>query len=274
MHAGTDEFLTASPLFMSLVENEDKTFQAALADGKIAKKKKTSFAYTDKTEDGDEVHVIVFHPDKKPLYAPKAGGIDDAGSFDHETGHILASDMRGRLGENLADSYAMLRHFQRFGDVSAEADYCGWRRAAHFVMTGVDTHLTTFSVDKILIDRKSADFISLTPKETLEIARAYARQNTPARKTLDKAARDFSLLCGRTFNGASCKKIAEITLQADPDSATFYLGARVLSALWQPGGREIDGKTIELKGAAWQSLRAKIEARMPPATKLACSKTP
>jgi hypothetical protein len=261
VHAGTRDCLTDSPLFRDLVERDDTIVTSAMTDMEEARKKKTSFAYTDKTDEGDTVHVLIFHPDKKPLYAPRPGGIDDAGSFDHETGHILASDMKGVLGENLADSYAMLRHLQRFGADSKEADYCGFRRAVDFIMTGIDSHVTTFSVDKILIDSKAADFISLSPRQTLDIAKDYARQNTPSKKEMTKVAEDFKSVAGKDFNQKRCQQIAKITLQAHPDSATFYLGKRILTSLWQPGGREVDGKKIELKGAAWDKIRGRIEAK-------------
>lgn len=204
---------------------------------------------------------VVFHPDRSPLFGTKRGATDDAGSFDHETGHALTPNMHGTPAENVADAFAALRHLQRSGGETESLDYCAWKRAFIFVTTGADTHLTTFTVDKILCDRKTADFISLTPAETAAIAKAYAKRNTPSPSELKQLGRDFKPLRKLPLKEAF-RKLALITLAADDDSDTFYLGARVLQGALDPKGTLIDGEEIRLQGRAWDRLRRDLDARI------------
>jgi hypothetical protein len=210
---------------------------------------------------GHPLGAVVFHPDRHPLYGPERGIVDDAGSFDHETGHALSPDATETPGENLADAYAALRHLQRFGGKAEDIDYCAWKRAMIFMETGSTSHLTTFTIDKIIVDRKSADFMSLTPQETAAIARSYAKKNTPGDKRLRRLRKDFRPLRGLPPKEA-LRKLARITLKADPESDTFYLGARILSGALRDEGAVIDGREINLKGPAWDDLREKLDARI------------
>lgn len=227
---------------------------------KEARKLKTSFCQAI-TLNGKEVSAVIFFPDKHPLYGPERGPADDTGTFDHETSHALTPGLSGILGENTADAYAALRHLQRFAGEKGDIDYAGWKRAAVFMRTGVTSHLTTFTLDRILCDEKAADFMSLTPAETTAIAQDYAKKHTPDDRKLKRLQNDFRSLKKRplaeTFN-----KLAAITLKADVKSDTFYLGARVLKGALQEGGAVLDGEHISLKGGKWDNIRRKLDAKI------------
>ncbi len=237
------------------VESLHKTFNDA-------RRLKTSF-HVPMTRGGVEetFSAVVFHPDKHPLYGTERGIVDDAATFDHETGHALTPDLHGTPAENVADAYAALRHLQRSGGEAESLEYCSWKRAAVFVTTGVPTHLTTFTVDKILCDRKTADFMTLTPEETAAIAEEYAKLNTPPKKELEALAKNFKPLKRLPLKDAF-KKLARITFDADDDSTTFYLGARVLQGALRDEGTVFDGHEIKLEGHQWDRVRRQLDKRL------------
>lgn len=227
---------------------------------KEARRLKTSFCQAISI-DGKNLSAVIFYPDKNPLYGPAHGPADDIGTFDHETSHALTPGLSGVLGENTADAYAALRHLQRFKGERDDIDYCGWKRAAIFMRSGVTSHLTTFTVDRILCDAKTADFLSLTPTETAALAKTYGRKHTRDDKQLKRLENDFKRLKKRPL-GEVFNKLAHITLKADVKSDTFYLGARVLKGALQDGGATLDGEHIELKGGKWDNVRRKLDAKI------------
>ncbi len=258
--ARTNSWVARDALIEKLIdEDEMDTIESVV---KSAKRLKTSFSQAVNIGKNKDAHAIVFHPDKNPLFASTKGLIDDAGSFDHETGHVLAPDFHFTLGENAADGYAMLRHIQRFGTDKPETDYCGWKRALAFALTGISSHLTTFTVDKIVLDSKSADFMSLTPKQTAAIAKDYARAHTPDDKALKKLQAAFATVKGGKPDEKTFSEIARITLAANPNSDVFKLGHRILAKPLAEKTVIFNGKKISLKGKDWADIQAKLQRKL------------
>ncbi|MEZ0224033.1 MAG: hypothetical protein ACAH83_05730 [Alphaproteobacteria bacterium] len=225
-----------------------------------AKRLKTSFHLSLHRDDKPPLSAVVFHPDRHPLYGDKSGPVDDAGTFDHETGHALTPDLDGTLAENTADAYAALRHLQRTGGEEGSIEYCGWKRAFIFMTMGTTSHLTTFTVDQIICDAKAADFMSLTPEETAAVAQAYASMHTPDKKELTRLKAAFRPL-KKLPPQKALKKLARMTLKAPEDSQEFYLGARVLAGALKEGGVTVDGQDIVLKGSEWKKIRRDLAAK-------------
>lgn len=224
-----------------------------------AKRLKTSF-HLAVSRDGKKkpLGVLVFHPDRHAVFGEKPGAADDVATFDHETGHALMPHFDGTKSENAADGFAALRHYQRFdADARANLEYAGWKRAAVAMLLGKNSHLTTFTIDKIICDAQTADFSSLTPAQTKKIAAAYAEKCTPSPKRLAKIQHDFAPLKNLKPQEAA-EKLGAITLKAKPDSDTFYLGARVLAGAFRKGGIRLNGRKIDLSGAEHAQLRMKL----------------
>ena len=259
INAANDDWESTEAALLSLSVDEDDIDEIKKGV-KEARRLKTSFCQAISI-DGKELSAVILHPDKNPLYGAAHGAGDDIGTFDHETSHALTPGLSGILGENTADAYAALRHLQRFKGEEDDIDYCGWKRAAIFMRAGVPSHLTTFTLDRILCDAKSADFMSLTPAETIAIAKDYAKKHTPDDRKLKRLQNDFKRVKGlplaEVFN-----KVAHITLKADVKSDTFYLGARVLKGALQEGGVTLDGQHVELKGSKWNNIRRKLDAKI------------
>lgn len=229
-------------------------------DVRQARKEKTSFCQQLELDGGESLTVMVFHEDRHPLFGQRPGATDDAGTFDHELTHALAPELSGPRGENAADAYAALRHLQG-GGAAADIEYCGWKRAAVFLKEGVTSHLTTFTVDKILCDFETADFMNLSPAETLAVAKDYAKKYTPSRKKLQSLSRTFNAVA-KLAPRQALKKLADITLAAPANSGEFYLGARALSGALKGGGVTLDGQNIALKGAEWAKVKKALDAKI------------
>ncbi len=98
--------------------------------------------------------------------------------FDHEVGHAtMYHEYRGHVSECIADSYAYLRHIQRFGHSDDFFDYRRSREAMALIK-GDAEHYTVSVADKIDLLRHEVDIAALTPEQTVELARrigaAYA----------------------------------------------------------------------------------------------------
>lgn len=260
INAATGKKLAHPDVLEQLYDDDDAvdTMKDTLRD---AKKGKTSF-FQPLDADGKKLRSVVFHSDRYRLYDPKNRAIDDAATFDHETGHALVPTAHGTLGENTADAYAVLKHLQRRGGDAGNIDYCGFKRAAISVFSGTTSHMTGFTVDKILMDNDSADFVSLSPKETVALAKKYAKTHTRSEKDLKRLRDAFKPLKGKRPTAASFRKIADITLKAKPESDVFYVGARILMTPLTQGSVTLDSEKITLKGKEWDELRTALEKRI------------
>lgn len=249
----------ASPRTLEMLNDDDDAQDELRKTVKLAQRLKTSYAQSIMIDQQKTIQAIVFHPDKYPLFDQQNRSIDYIGTIDHELGHLLAPKTHGIAGENSADAYAILRHLQRYEGQQTDVGFAAWKRVMVFIMSGKTSHLTTFTVDKILFDRQSADFISLTPAQTAAIARDYARKHTPSQKRLSALTADFNAARAKRINHDLFRRIGAITLAADPASDTFYLGARALLPALSNQPISLDGRTVTLTGAEWQKLRYQLE---------------
>lgn len=265
--AANDDYI-AMPRVMDKLEDDDGAAEELQETVRVAKRLKTSFSDTIHLDSKRHIRSVVFHSDKHPLYDRANRAVDDVGTFDHETGHVLSPETHGTLAENTADAYAVIRHVQRFDGQKTDIGYASWKRAVQFIMAGKTSHLTTFTVDKILIDRASADFVSLTPAQTAKIAKEYARQHTPDEARLKSLARAFRAARDKKLTQETFRRIAAITLRADVQSDAFYIGTRALLEPLQNGSATYNGRNVRLTGSEWDGIKARLEqkiAALPPA---------
>ena len=186
--------------------------------------------------------------------------------FDHELSHLAIKDANRRtkfypLDESICDSYAMLRHLQRSNNETTDTDFCGWKRALDTIDMKTATHLTSFAVDKIIVDAASRDFISLTREETAGLAHKYAKAHTPKEEDMRGIINHFAPLWGelRTItpdNLQPIRELARLTLQLSPSSPAFYVGHRVLAGFLNRKARG-----IVLEGQEWDKIREKLREK-------------
>lgn len=271
--AANDDYIGSRHVFKKL-EEDDEAMEDIQKNTRLARKLKSSFHQAIPIDSKNYIYNIVFYPDKYPLYDPADKTIDAIGTIDHETGHALHPDANGIDGENTSDAYAVLRHLQRYKGEDTNIDYAAWKRALVFMQSGITTHITTFTIDRILLDSKSKDFCRLTPAETSAIARDYARKHTPTKARVSKLAQDFKAVQGHTYDEEMMRKIADITLKAAPGSDTFYIGHRVLQPLLDGAAIKIDGKTVQLKDKKWEDIRRALNKKAAQAPKHITRRSP
>lgn len=109
-------------------------------------------------------------------------GADDAAkwdwaAFDHECAHALANHVApdenlsvAGFKECVADAYAMIRHYQRFGEDDARFADClaGLRTIA--ALHGDDTHYTAPAIRAITALAEKGALSKLTPRQSIELA--------------------------------------------------------------------------------------------------------
>jgi hypothetical protein len=260
--AANDDYI-AAPRVLEALEDDDDAREELEQTVRTAKRLKTSFSDTIALDSKRSLKSVVFHQDRHPLYDATNRAIDDIGTFDHETGHVLSPETDGTLSENTADAYAVIRHVQRFDGTETGIGYTSWKRTVQFILAGKTSHLTTFTVDKILMDRESADFVSLSPAATAKIAKEYARLHTPDEARLKKLSRAFRGARDKKLNEETFRRIAGITLRADAQSDTFYLGARALLGPLENGNKIVyNGKTVSLKSDDWARIKSALTKKI------------
>lgn len=223
---------------------------------------KSSFSQPVTLDNKTVIRTVVLYPDAEKLYDAQNVHINRAATFDHEVAHVLTKNEAGVLAENTADAYAVIRHLQRSGNDAEDMRYCGWKRAFNLVCKADKLHLSTFTVDQILIDARTADFVSLSPAETLAIAKAYAQRHTLSQKQAKQVMHDFASVSGLPFEEKTLRKIMRITMLAPENSATFYLGARVLREILKQKQSFLREHKISLSDPQWLSAGYRLQQKI------------
>lgn len=149
--------------------------------------------------------------------------------FDHEFAHahIPAAQSDNRfLAETAADSYALIRHIQRFGQGSALArEVVGFR--AHdtaFRAQGI-LNFSCPALEYILKNPKKIDYAALTPAQTSALAADIALGLLPEEKTLRALHQAFSPV----HNGAGIAALRDIAVTSK-DADVLKWSATALKA--------------------------------------------
>lgn len=258
----TNDNQIASHSTLTALDDDDDAQYELNKTVSLAKKLQTSFAQAIMIDSKKTIKALVFHPDRHPLFDQNNRIIDAIGTIDHELGHLLSPNADRAYGENVADAYAVLRHLQRFDGQTTDIGYAAWKRAMVFIMAGHTSHLTTFTIDRILLDQQSANFVTLTPAQTVAIARDYAKAHTPSQNALSRLSNDFKTARTKQISHNLFHEIARITLVADVNSDTFHLGARALLPLMTGKRITLNGHSISLQGTEWIQVRNHLEQKM------------
>lgn len=161
--------------------------------------------------------------------------------LDHELGHLglkqgyttqyypdLEEDLRA---EAVADAYAHLRYYQRFGDSGAPPLYDAARRARGLCL-GDKSHFTSFVIEAVDKLRRTADLTTLDAAETAKLAEELALAHKPSAETTEKIAQDFTPV-REAFNrsaAAGWATLINMTFSPGTETATAHA-----AALWLKG---------------------------------------
>jgi len=134
------------------------------------------------------------------------------------------------VGESVADAYALIRHYQRYGtdEDLAESRISPANRALDMIMRGSNGHFTSFVTDEIIRLKDKINF-NLSPEDTARLARRFAKQYMPSQPVIDDLYRTFAPL----KRDNAVETLVNITLSPNVDSYAFKLGSVWLKDLIQ-----------------------------------------
>jgi hypothetical protein len=195
--------------------------------------------------------------------------VADAFIFDHEIGHAICRDAfvgtYSNLKESIADAFATLRHYQRFGVQSTALDHLPAMRAVGLVFRpDSGDHFTSPVVQHIIEDRKNIDFTALTLAETTQMARRYAALYAPHPKSVENLAKKFqhfnNKLSPFTKGEFAVLRHLAATVLAAEDPEEFKWGSRAVCAILD-GKVGFEQKRILPIGEEWMQIRQALNKR-------------
>lgn len=194
--------------------------------------------------------------------------------FDHELAHATIKDANYSgsasvtLAESIADTYALLRHMQRFGVDSPMLDTFfhtraidGFFRKESYVPLG---HFSAPALLPVIAHRHSFSIETRDPRQTQQLALRLALEHTPNFGQLQLLAQTaFANDKSKAHTREGLRRLANVTLKTDMP-APFIWGRIVLTGLMDGKYRPlfIDKKDLpDLTTPEWASIRKKIDAR-------------
>lgn len=186
-------------------------------------------------------------------------------AFDHELGHVIIpnaayADGDENLAECIADAYAVIRHFQRYGADSGAVDELVRNRSFGLIFGSAGpgrSHFTSPVVEQILAKRYDIDWDSLTPYQTTQLARRFAMEHAMHSIPLRDIDRGFSPLHDGWYEiehgeDSPLRALAKKVLTTD-SSNIFKYGSSALQLCLDKGIAN-----IILTGKYWDNVRQKL----------------
>lgn len=192
--------------------------------------------------------------------------------LDHELGHLalrdgLPSPQEERdpyskiAAECIADAYALIRHYQRFGANSTYTDKIeGGDNRLIRLTSGHPDHFTTFVTDEIRRRRHEIDFKALTPADTANLARRFALEFMPPAPVIKTLADTFAKI-RKDHPEPEERFKATVDLALDPKTGyhAFIIAHRLLAGFLD--GRIFFKKPLTLSQEYKDDLRRKLALR-------------
>ncbi len=193
--------------------------------------------------------------------------------LDHELAHLVIKDpplegeterYKSAIGEAIADAYAMIRHYQRYGTNSAHKSSIidPWARAGALTLNGDDIHFSTLMLEEIIKRKDTIDFKALDPQQTAELARRFAVKYTPPSSVVNNIFKKMKpvqkIYDDEPDSNKWLKELARITLDPQNDAITFTICKKILDG-YLDGRTDMDGRSYSTKGAYWDNIRARLQ---------------
>ncbi len=199
-------------------------------------------------------------------------------SFLHELGHFVVPEAHASTGskstqhnEHAADTFAAVMGLQLGifdkADIAALAD----GRSHGMLLTKDVTHLTSMSLDAIVINPKNIDFMSLSKAEVVAIAKKHAATFEMEEGIGSKFANLQGMHRWAEKEGIPLAdivseklvKIHEIAMTAPAQSQDFYLAARILDTALETGIMKYGSQQAEVDVTAteWKDMRSKLQSK-------------
>ncbi len=220
----------------------------------------------------DSLDVLVYTPLPFKMFTGKdqTPEMEAMAVFDHELGHLVVPggyfSQDPTLRETAADTFAVLRHIQRYGEESKAIEKAGWRRAFDFVISGDAGHFTMLTLDEVTKIKDKLDIKNMSPQQTADLASRLALEHTPHADVTNSIAYEFEAVrqtMRRTRNiEMAMKTLADIILDDKADYYAIKIGGRALLPFLKGEVRNADGTPYGLKGAYWNSVRDELNTKL------------
>lgn len=192
--------------------------------------------------------------------------------LDHELAHLAIADgypfdtLSSRvISESIADAYALIRHYQRFGaDSNHEHEFINpWERGNLFIRYQDNVHFTTFVLDEIIRRKHLIDFNGLSPQHTASLAWRFAMEYAPPAPVVVMLSQAFNKVAPAYNSSREEGRRAWVDVTLDPKTGyyTFKLGSRMLHGLLNDKAQDNAGKIIRLRGKYWDDVRHRLKER-------------
>lgn len=219
--------------------------------------------------------VLLVHPSAPSMRFGEDHDKSNYYSFDHELGHIVTRLGMGHgqdVAEHSADSFAALRGLQRGTLTKQDVKRAADLNDAGFLLYCGLSHLTSMTLDAIVINPKNIDYLGLSPQKTAALADQHAKAFELPNRTYNKFApideigkpkwNDDGLPLEERVE-ARLHALTEIAMNAPKSSMSFYLAARLIVNTVENNGVTYAGTYVPLDGqnTHWQSLKDAVLTR-------------
>lgn len=191
-------------------------------------------------------------------------------TFEHELGHVVVknADNPTNYSEHAADTFALLRGFQSGFLDKSDAQLIAKGRDTLMWYNADYKHVTSMSLDALVINPKQIDFISLTPAEIAAVAAKHAEtfslsSDLTALRWIQRAT-DIPIQW--TSDYARLERLsylADVLHRAPEESHATYTAARALQTAFElHEARHPAVKDMMLDHEDWKTAREDVCTRM------------
>ncbi len=179
-----------------------------------------------------------------------------------ENAHPTTSKLSINTMECIADAYAALRMYQRFGRNTCDVQAASAARAFNFAFKGVKAHFTSPVLEEIIAQNRTIDYATLTPQETMTLAYESAVRHAPKPEQMERLGNNFKGLLknANKSNPDTLIKFAQGLLKTSSPQVFLY-GSTALSAILS-GQIKRHGEPVCLESPQWDDVREKLFTRM------------
>ncbi len=186
--------------------------------------------------------------------------------FDHELAHALipAAHHAGTPAqcESIADTYAAIRHFQRFGTQTDTVETLTSLRAAFSFMLDDCLHFTSPALEALAADKKT--FIKLDPWGTLFMANTLGKANHAAAKDMKALAyhaRKFRRGMKNVKDDRPLRKLAELAFTARSTAVGKWASTALQAFADEKVNLLGQKREIKLDDLYWDVVREALKAQ-------------
>lgn len=182
--------------------------------------------------------------------------------FDHELAHALIKQAQGekQLSEGTADSYAAIRHIQRFGSETGTVEKLFKRRAATGILWDFD-HFTSPALESLLEVLDDIDVTTLSPHETARLAEYVAQAGNLSAQQVRALTPYFNKLSKEmehVTDDTALRQLAKAATSSRSPTVKKWSAVALNAFLDRTIALQSDAKSIPLEGNFWDKVRQKL----------------